>query len=108
MYRRCHILERILTISTTFLMPMVCFEKIVSLLYRCTFVKGSSTLITRCGLLSWISTRLKAGKGTVRGNDVLKLLASRAYDTSDKEWVDDWSNGGVLELLRSFKDGITV
>ena len=29
-------------------------EKVVELLYRCTLAGGSTTLVTRCGILDWI------------------------------------------------------
>jgi len=81
-------------------LPDACFEKIVALLYRCTYVDGSTTLITRCGLLSWVACSIPAEKG--RRRDELVYLVSRAYETSDRAHVDEWSDGAFKPTL----DGI--
>jgi nucleolar pre-ribosomal-associated protein 1 len=70
-------------------------ERLVGLLYRCTYVGGSSTLITRCGLLSWIDSRVHASNTSASDIAALRHLASRVYDTSEKSRVDEWSGGAV-------------
>lgn len=98
-YRRCHIFERLLSMLTTSSMPNIHTKKAIDLLYRCTFVGGSTTLITRCSILSWISLLLKAGKPIISNVQALKNLALRVYDTSDQNRVDDWSGATVMRLL---------
>ena len=104
-YRRCHILERLLSLFASSRLPKNCLERIVDLLHRCTFVGGSSTLITRCGLLSWIDFIVKAGKPVVSNVQTLKHLALQVYDTSDKSRVDDWSGSAIVTLLDSLSEG---
>lgn len=80
-------------------MPKSCMGKLIALLYRCTYVGGGSTLITRCGLLSWIDSRVNARNTLPSGVVALKNLAQRAHDTSEKGRVDEWSGGAVKALL---------
>lgn len=76
-------------------MPEFTSQKIVDLLFRCTYVEGSTTLITRCGLLSWISSRLTMPNSSHVPGNRLRTLARRACETSDKNRVNDWSDGTV-------------
>lgn len=98
-YRRCHILERLLSMLASSSVPKIHFEKTIDLLFRCTFVGGSTTLITRCGVLNWINLLVKAGKPITSNVQALKQLALRVYDTSDKNRIDDWSGATVMPLL---------
>lgn len=91
-YRRCNVFERALSLSASPSLPENCSEKIVELFYRCTFVGGSTTLITRCGLLSWIQARLAVETAQ---QEMLKALASRIYDTCDVDRVSEWSGGAL-------------
>ena len=100
-YRKCHIFERLLSFSASPLLPEHCFQKILDLLFRCTYVEGSSTLITRCGLMSWISSRLASHAINDMTGERLKSLASRAYETSDQERIDEWANGTLIATLDS-------
>ncbi len=100
-YRRCHILERLLSMTASPSLPEKCSERVMQLLFRCTYVGGSTTLITRCGLLSWIDSRLTLKRANVNEPDVLRLLASRVYETTDKERVDNWSKQTFVTVLDS-------
>ncbi len=100
-YRKCHIFERLLSFSASPSLPEPCFQKILYLLFRCTYVRGSSTLITRCGLMSWIASRLASQHINDATGERLKSLAVRAYETSDEERVDDWANGTLKARLYS-------
>ena len=102
-YRKCHIFERLLSFSASPSLPEPCFQKILDLLFRCTCVKGSSTLITRCGLMSWIFSRLASHAINDMTGERLKGLASRAYETSDQARVDDWTNGTLMSTLDSLR-----
>ncbi len=75
----------------------------MQLLFRCTYVGGSTTLITRCGLLSWIFSRIVQIKADVYGLDILRGLALRAYETSDQERVNEWSKGIFTAMLDSLQ-----
>ena len=102
-YRKCHIFERLLSFSASPSLPEPCFQKTLDLLFRCTYVKGSSTLITRCGLLSWISSRVATQANNDLTGERLRLLASRAYETSNQERIDDWANGSIVCTLDSLQ-----
>ena len=98
-YRRCHIFERLLSLSASPSLPEICYKRILQLLFRCTYVGGSTTLITRCGLLGWLYCQIMMKKTESFDSDVLGLLASRAYESSDKERVNDWSKGTCVTIL---------
>lgn len=102
-YRKCHIFERLLSFSASLSLPESCFQKTLNLLFRCTYVNGSSTLITRCGLMSWISSRLASHAINDMTGERLETLALRAYETSDQDRVDDWTNGTLTGTLDSLQ-----
>ena len=94
-YRQCNVFERILTLYSADNR-----DKIVHLLYRCTYVEGSLTLVTRCGILSWIQGQIK-----VSGSQglLLKQLALRVLETSDEQRVGEWSDGGNVALVENIR-----
>ena len=100
LYRKCHIFERLLSFSASPSLPEPCFQKILDLLFRCTYVEGSSTLITRCGLMSWISSHLRSHATKDMMRERLRMLASSAYETSDDEWIDEWASGTIACTLK--------
>lgn len=102
-YRRCHIFERLLSFSASPSLPESYFQKILDLLFRCTYVNGSSTLITRCGLMSWISSRIALHAISDLTGERLESLASRAIETSDQERVDIWTNGTLVSIIDSLQ-----
>jgi nucleolar pre-ribosomal-associated protein 1 len=69
-------------------------EKILRLLLRATHVDGSTTLITRCGVLSWVKMMLDNQDPRQR---MLKALALRVYETCDRERVNEWSSGAIAK-----------
>jgi nucleolar pre-ribosomal-associated protein 1 len=73
-------------------------EKILRLLLRATHVDGSTTLITRCGLLPWVQMMLDSQDPRHR---TLKTLALRAYETCDQDRVNEWSSGYVAQTVAS-------
>ena len=95
-YRRSNVLERILAMPWSPALPPGPVEKIVDLLVRCTHVEGSTTLVTRCGLGSWIACRLPNANNCVRKR--LKQLAKKLMENSDKVRVEEW-NEGTLNTL---------
>ena len=92
-YRRCNVFERILSLSTVSTLPDTCLDLTIELLLRCTFVDGSTTLITRCGIDSWTTLFLRKKGGILR--DKLLHLAARVIDTSDRDQIKKWSDGGL-------------
>jgi nucleolar pre-ribosomal-associated protein 1 len=78
-------------------------EKIVRLLLRAAAVGGSTTLITRCGLLSWLQMMLINND---HRHGALKVLASRIYELCDKEKVDEWSSGTIEGIVASITQAV--
>ena len=96
-----------LSFAASPLVPTDCFQKMLDLLFRCTYVDGSSTLIARCGLAGWILSRLSLhnGDGAMRAR--LKTLGMRIHETSDQERIDQWSDDSfhvLLDVIRSSKN----
>ena len=106
-YRRCNVLEWLLSLCATPSFPETCSERVLDLLFRCTYVGGTTTLITRCAAVSWIMCRLTQNDTSERANARLRALASRLYETCDQGYVNDWSNGtlsSTLDALQLSKD----
>ena len=96
-YRRSNLFERLFALVASPSLPRSCVKKILQLLYRCTYVGGSTTLITRCGLLGWVQSELALNQNTVE-RSFLHSLARRTLDTCDREKVNEWSGGNVASL----------
>lgn len=93
LFRRSNIFEQLLSHYNSRSCAVTAKEKIVRLLLRATHVGGSTTLITRCGLVSWIQMMLDGYDPRHRS---LRILASRIYESCDQEKVTAWSSGGEL------------
>ncbi|KAF3003511.1 hypothetical protein E8E13_004993 [Curvularia kusanoi] len=91
-FRKSNIFEQLLSFYASRSCSAASKEKILRLLLRATAVGGSTTLITRCGLASWIQMCL--GNQDPR-QKVLRVLAARAYETCDQGRVAEWSNGTI-------------
>ena len=105
-YRHCNIFERLLSLCASPSFPEPYVEKILDLLFRCTYVEGSTTLITRCAVISWIVSRLRLKSTCELGKARLRALASRLYETCDQGYVNDWSDGtlsSTLDIIRLSK-----
>ena len=92
LYRRCNVFEHLLCMADS---PAVLeiTQKVVDVLFRCTYINGSTTLVTRYGLLSWLGFRLIEHKGKLK--DRLTLLSRRLQQTCDDERVKVWSDGSI-------------
>lgn len=89
------IFDRLLTLFASPSLSRACRKKILHLLHRCTYVDGSTALITRCGVLSWIKIHLVIGSNAEQ-DFLLRSLASRLHDTCDKSKIDEWSGSKKL------------
>ena len=96
LYRRCNIFERLLSFAASPTIDSTLLEKVLHLFYRCSFVEGSSTLITRCGLLSWVQARLMC-EGPHQA--LCKILAQRVLETSDESRISEWSDGCIASIV---------
>lgn len=103
-FRTNNVFERLLTYYTSKSCAIVSKEKIVKLLLRAAAVGGSTTLITRCGLVSWVKMMLDNNDYRHRE---LRLLAERVYDLCDHGKVDEWSSGTIKGIVHSIV-GVTA
>ncbi|KAI8942533.1 hypothetical protein NX059_000595 [Plenodomus lindquistii] len=97
LFRRSNIFEQLLSHYSSRSCAVAAKEKIVRLLLRATHVGGSTTLITRCGLMPWIQIMLDGHDSRHRA---LRLLASRAYETCDQEKVAQWSSDAMRDIVK--------
>ena len=88
-YRLSNVMERVLSLAASRSLPAYLRGKIIQLCYRCTFVDGSTTLVTRCGILSWIRGEMDNNQ-EARGQ-VLRSLAVQIRKTCDMKRIDDWA-----------------
>lgn len=95
-FRTKNVFERLLSYYVSASCAMAAKERIVRLLMRAAAVGGSTTLITRCGLVSWIQMRLE-NNDHLHGR--LRRLATRIWETCDQEKVGDWSSGTVEKTI---------
>ncbi|RYN51122.1 hypothetical protein AA0118_g10621 [Alternaria tenuissima] len=98
LFRRSNIFEQLLTHYGSRSCPASAKDKIVRLLLRATHVGGSTTLITRCGLIPWIQMMLD---GYDPRHRALKTLAGRVYETCDREKVAAWSSDSLAQTMAS-------
>jgi nucleolar pre-ribosomal-associated protein 1 len=98
LFRRSNIFEQLLSHYSSRSCTVSAKEKIVRLLLRATHVGGSTTLITRCGLVAWIQLMLDGHDPRHR---TLRTLASRVYETCDQGKVAQWSSGTMSTTIAS-------
>ncbi|KAF2272985.1 uncharacterized protein EI97DRAFT_436422 [Westerdykella ornata] len=92
-FRTRNVFERLLTHYASASCSAAAKERIIKLLLRAAAVGGSTTLVTRCGVVDWIKMRLDDND---RNSQMLRLVAKRIWETFDKEKVEIWS-GGTME-----------
>jgi nucleolar pre-ribosomal-associated protein 1 len=100
-FRTRNVFERLLSYYASASCAIPAKEKIARLLLRAVAVGGSTALITRCGLVSWIHMRLQSND---HRHVLLRQLASRALEACDQEKVAGWSRttaekamGGIVQ-----------
>lgn len=110
--------ERLLAVAGNPYMRTPLRMQVLRLLYRATKIEGgSTTLVTRLGVVSWLEELLKmkkslssatqsqgggAGTNVVASEDevaVYKGLLKRIWETCDKGRVEGWSKGGVEGVI---------
>ena len=96
-YRRTNVFERILALYQSPSLSPSARRTILHIIYRATQVGGSTTLITRAAIISWIQVRL--AEADAKETSMLAALAQVIYQTSDRERVNAWSAGTVEKAL---------
>jgi nucleolar pre-ribosomal-associated protein 1 len=89
-FRKSNVFEQLLSFYASRSCNAHCKEKIVRLLLRAAAVGGSTTLVTRCGLVSWIQMCLANQDPRQK---MIKALAQRVHATCDQGKVSEWANG---------------
>ncbi|KAF1816835.1 hypothetical protein P152DRAFT_510189 [Eremomyces bilateralis CBS 781.70] len=89
-FRTRQLFERILILYSSPYSTLQIRQRVLALLYRATFVDGSTALITRHGVIAWIKMQMKSW--SKHQND-LKVILGRLLEMCDKEKVKEWSNG---------------
>lgn len=99
-YRRANVFERVLSFYESPSAGFSAKRRILHLLYRSTQVGGSTTLITRAAVVSWIQSQVVA---IVNARDVstISALAQVVGNSSDHERVDRWSGGTLMQTIEN-------
>jgi nucleolar pre-ribosomal-associated protein 1 len=101
MYRRNHYFEHLCSMYWSPSLPGVLKSKILDILFAATNIEGgSTTLITRAGMMDWINLQLRED-GDRDANDVtLRRLAKRLYESCNRKHVDGWSTVAMATRVR--------
>ncbi|CAM1511149.1 Fc.00g086620.m01.CDS01 [Cosmosporella sp. VM-42] len=91
--------EKIFTLGSNPYLRFNIRTRILRLLYRATCIEGgSTTLVTRFGMLSWLDAHRAACEVSDEA-EVYVALMRRIWETCHQEKVKKWSKGGVDKLL---------
>ncbi|KKK17770.1 hypothetical protein P175DRAFT_0498459 [Aspergillus ochraceoroseus IBT 24754] len=96
-YRRANVFERVLAFYDSPSAGFSAKRRILHLLFRATQVQGSTTLITRAGIISWIQSQLPGVSG--RDESTLTAMAQSLYESSDQDRAAKWSGGAVFQTV---------
>ncbi|KAI9745706.1 MAG: hypothetical protein M1818_001242 [Claussenomyces sp. TS43310] len=97
-YHKRHVFERLLSLYSNPYLTRELREKILKILFQATTVEGgSTTLVTRFSIVSWLRAQMRLENGPIK---LLKALMSRILETSDGSRLLDWSHRSI--------DGIEV
>lgn len=97
-FRKSNIFEQLLSHYSSRSCSVSAKEKILRLLLRSTHVEGSTTLITRCGVVSWAQMMLDNHDPRHR---ILQTLLSQLHSTCDKERIHEWSSGAMDDKIQA-------
>ncbi|TWU75547.1 hypothetical protein ED733_006069 [Metarhizium rileyi] len=99
-------LEKIFILGSNPYLRTALRTRLLKLVYRATCIEGgSTTLITRFGILSWLDSQ-RASCDSDETAAVYAALVKRAWETCDQDRVRTWSKGGVEQLLDKDIKGI--
>lgn len=83
-------LEKILALFASPAAPKAVRDKVVQLLYRIAKVNGATSLVTRCGILTWLDMRDALGDVESR---TLRALKEAVNGGIDEARMSSWSKG---------------
>src|SRR5436190_8938346 len=96
LYRRAKVFERVLSLYNSSALTEPLKKKIVHIIFRACEVGGSTTLLTRSGVLSWIQSQVATADP--HGN-ILRKLANYIYNTCDDVWINRWSGKALPRVV---------
>jgi nucleolar pre-ribosomal-associated protein 1 len=92
--------EKILALASNPYLRFNLRTRILRIVYRATSIEsGSTTLVTRFGIMSWLDTQ-RAASEVKEETAVYEALMRRVWNTCDQARVREWSKGGVESLLK--------
>lgn len=99
-YHNMRLFERLLSLMGNPYMRQSLRVQSLKMVYRATCIDGgSTTLITRFGIISWLEAQ-SAAHGTMPGGDIHKALAKRIWETTDQDRIMQWSKDGIADVLK--------
>lgn len=99
MYHNTRLFERLLSLMGNPYVRQNLRNQVLKIIYRATCIEGgSTTLVTRFGIVSWLEARSTAQGEAPEGN-VYKALLTRIWETADKDRVAEWSKQGIVDVL---------
>lgn len=103
-FRVANVFEKVLSYYSSGSCSVANREVIVKLLIRAATgeVGGSTTLVTRVGVVSWAGEMLDRGD---RRGKMLRVLVGRVWEGCDKERVRNWSAGTMEGVVRGIVEG---
>ncbi|KAH6607857.1 ribosome biogenesis urb1 [Trichoderma cornu-damae] len=101
--------EKILALGSNPYLRSNLRTRILRIIYRATCIdSGSTTLITRFGLLTWLDAQRAACPASSDDAHLYKALMSRAWRRCDQARVKAWSKGGAEKLLGNLHDAAEI
>ncbi|PHH76499.1 hypothetical protein CDD80_1503 [Ophiocordyceps camponoti-rufipedis] len=93
-------LEKLLALGSNPYLRTGLRTRLLKLVYRASCIQGgSTTLVTRFGVLSWLHGQQAAADAADEAA-VCERLMRRVWDTCDHHRVSAWSHGGAQTLVR--------
>lgn len=101
LYHNTRLFERLLSLMGNPYMRQSLRTQALRVIYRATCIEGgSTTLITRFGIVSWLEAQRTAhGSAAAAGGDMYKALLKRIWETADQARVVEWSKHGIEAVL---------
>ena len=75
-------------------------QLILGLLWRANSVGGSTTLITRSGILCWIESQIVSEDSY---SNELCAIAMAIYDSCNQEKINNWAADNISEVIERIK-----
>lgn len=98
-YRRANVFERMLSFYDSPSSGVSIKRKTLHLLFRSTQVGGSTTLITRAGVISWIQSQVPVVNA--KEASTFAAMAHTLQEGSDQDRVAKWSGGAVSQAVEN-------